>query len=315
MKATDLNLLVHFDALMTCKSVSHAGELLGISQPAMSAALSRLRYMFGDALLEREGNRWTPTARATELHRTFQPLLHAWQRSTSPDAAFDPGTTTHVFTLYATDYLQCVVLPRVLPILRAEAPYAQLRCLPPKVSGAQDMLSGNYVELYLGHYPDPPESLRARFLFEEASCCLVRAGHPKLATPWDLAAYLACEHIDASGYAGYFNAQVDAALIAQNQRRTVAALLSSYVATPFAVASTDMVATLPSSVARLLADTSGTVMLPAPLALPPLSISMYWHERYQHDQAHAWLRQRIGAAFDQAGSVRIDASAASTRSP
>jgi DNA-binding transcriptional LysR family regulator len=299
MKATDLNLLVHFDALITCKSVSQAGESMGISQPAMSSALSRLRYLFGDPLLEREGNKWTPTARARELHRTFQPLLHAWQRSTSPEASFAPDTTPHTFNIYASDYLQFAVLARAMHRIKAEAPNVVLRFLPPKVSGAADMLTGNYVELYIGHYPQPPESLRARFLFEEASTCLVRKGHPALRRDWNLAAYLQYEHMDASGYAGYFNTQVDAALQAQNERRVVGALLSSYMATPFALAETDMIALLPSSVAKALASVSGTVMLPAPLRLPPLSISLYWHERYQNDLAHAWLRQCIGSAFDQ----------------
>lgn len=301
MKSADLNLLVHFDALITCKSVSQAGEALGISQPAMSSALSRLRYLFGDPLLERDGNKWTPTQRALELHRTFQPLLYAWQRSTSPETAFNPATSSHVYTLYASDYLQYAVLPKVLPRLRAQAPGVQIQCLPPKVSGALDMLSGNYIELYIGHYPQPPDSLRARFLFEEESACLVRAGHPVLEGPWNIDTYLKYEHADASGYAGYFNTQVDAALLGQGMRRTVGMLLSSYMATPFALAATDMIATLPSSVARGLAAASRTVVLPAPLPLPLLSISLYWHERYQNDQAHAWLRQCIGEAFAEAG--------------
>ena len=104
MKAADLNLLVHFDALMTCSSVSQAGELLGISQPAMSSALSRLRYLFGDPLLQRQGNRWTPTPRALELHRNFQPLLQTWHRSISRETAFDPASTQRVFTECASDY-------------------------------------------------------------------------------------------------------------------------------------------------------------------------------------------------------------------
>lgn len=300
MKATDLNLLVHFDALMMCTSVSQAGESLGISQPAMSSALSRLRYLFGDPLLERDGNRWTATARAHELHRTFQPLLRAWQRSTSPEASFDAAVTSRTFNIYASDYLQFAVVPRIMHRIKAEAPNVHMRFLPPKVSGALEMLSGNYVELYVGHYPQPPESLRARFLFEEASCCLVRRGHPVLADEWNLENYLRYEHMDASGYAGYFNAQLDGALEAMNLRRTVGVLLSSYVATPFALAGTDMIANLPGSVARGLADAADAVVLPAPLRLPPLSVSLYWHERYQNDIAHAWLRQSIGACFDMA---------------
>jgi DNA-binding transcriptional LysR family regulator len=138
-------------------------------------------------------------------------------------------------------------------------------------------------------------------LFEEESACLVRAGHPALEGPWNIDTYLKYDHVDASGYAGYFNTQVDAALLGQGMRRTVGMVLSSYMATPFALAATDMIATLPSSVAQGLAAASRTVVLPAPLPLPLLSISLYWHERYQNDQAHAWLRQCIGEAFAGAG--------------
>ena len=307
MKAADLNLLVHFDALMTCSSVSQAGELLGISQPAMSSALSRLRYLFGDPLLQRQGNRWTPTPRALELHRNFQPLLQAWRRSISRETAFDPASTQRVFTLCASDYLQLAVFPRILSAIQSEGPGIGLRCLPPKLGGALEMLAENYVELYIGHYPDPPDNLRARFLFEEACTCLVRKGHPALARAWNLDTYLQYGHINASGYANYFNAQVDAALRAMGLQRNVAVLLSSYMATPFVVAQTDMIATLPLSVASQLKAAAGIELLPAPLPLPPLSVSLYWHERYQNDDAHAWLRQRMGQAFD--------ASARSTRSP
>jgi len=307
MKAADLNLLMHFDALMTSNSVSQAGELLGISQPAMSSALSRLRYLFGDPLLQRQGNRWIPTARALELHRSFQPMLQTWRRSTSRDVTFDPATSQRVFNVCASDYLQLAVFPRVLPAVQAHGPGIGLRCLPPKLSGALEMLAENYVELYIGHYPDPPDNLRARFLFEEACTCVVRKDHPALEGAWNLDTYLRYDHINVSGYANYFNVQVDAALRSQGVQRNVAVLLSSYMATSFVVAQTDMIATLPVSVASQLQGVAGIELLPAPLPLPPLSVSLYWHERYQSDDAHAWLRQRMGQAFDD--------SAWSTRSP
>lgn len=272
---------------------------MGISQPAMSSALSRLRYLFSDPLLQRQGNRWTPTEKALELHRNFQPLLQTWRRSTSRETAFVPESTHRVFTLCASDYLQLSALPRVLPAVRARGPGITLRCLPPKLGGALEMLAENYVELYIGHYPDPPDNLRARFLFEEASTCVVRKDHPALSGDWNLDTYLRYDHINASGYANYFNVQVDAALRAQGQQRNVAMLLSSYAATPFAVAQTDLIATLPLSVAIPLQRVTDTVLLPPPLALPLLSVSLYWHERYQSDDAHAWLRQQIGQAFEE----------------
>jgi len=303
MTSTDLNLLVHFDALITTKSVSKAAQQLGISQPAVSAALSRLRYLFNDPLLTREGNKWTLTERARTLHRTFHPMLQEWESATSSQVGFDPASTRRTFNLYASDYVQFAVLPRVMERLRTQSPQISLRVLPPKLSGGLDMLAGGHVELYIGHYPQPPESLRTRFLFEEVACCLVRAGHPCLAEPWSLDAFLSYEHMDAAGYAGYFNAQLDAALQGVDRRRSVGIVLSSYLALPFVLAATDMISTLPQSVATAFAAPSQTVSLPTPMRLPPLSVSLYWHERYQNDAAHSWLRQCIAEALPTPASA------------
>ncbi len=297
MIGSDLHLLVHFDALITCKSVSKAGEQLGISQPAMSSALSRLRYMFNDPLLVRDGNKWTPTRRAIELHHGFQPLLQQWQDATSPQAIFDASTSTRTYTLYASDYIQFAVLPKAVSHIRQQAPHVRLRVLPPKLSGPLDMLSGNHVELYIGHYPDPPDNLRARFLFEETCVSVMRAGHPATACSFSLDTFLAYDHLDASGHAGYFNTQIDAALQGLGKRRNVGAVLSSYLALPFVLASTDMIATLPLSVAGPLGQSAGIMLMPPPLHLPPLSISLFWHERYQADPGHSWLRQCFASAM------------------
>src|SRR5690606_32434309 len=109
------------------------------------------------------------TPKALDLHRSFEPLLHTWRRSISRTATFVPATSQRTFNLCSSDYLQLVILPRVLPAVREQGPHIGLRCLPPKLGGAPEMLAENYVDLYIGHYPDPPDNLRARFLFEEAS--------------------------------------------------------------------------------------------------------------------------------------------------
>uniref|UniRef100_UPI0039F1259C LysR family transcriptional regulator n=1 Tax=Bordetella sputigena TaxID=1416810 RepID=UPI0039F1259C len=289
----DLHLLPHFDALISQRSVSKAAAQLGITQPAMSSALSRLRHLFGDPLLARHGNALRPTERAIRLHREFKPLLDAWLSETAGGTDFDPAAAHKTFNIYASDYIQFIALPAWAGKLREAAPHLRLRVLPPTPHGGQDMLSQNHIELYIGHYPDPPDSLRSSFLFEESACCLARQGHPMLARPWDLDTFLDYEHMDAAGHAGYFNAQLDAALSVQEKRRRVGMVLSSYLAVPFVLRTTDMISTLPASMAGALAPLSGTVMRPAPLALPRLRIAMYWHERHQNDPAHAWLRRFI----------------------
>ncbi|SAH99688.1 LysR family transcriptional regulator [Bordetella ansorpii] len=298
MKACDLHLLPHFSALMTHRNVSKAAAQLGISQPSMSAALSRLRHLFGDSLLTREGNQWTPTERALALHHSFGPFLDTWLSASTRASEFDWKTESRTFDIYASDYLQFAALPRIIGKLKEIAPNLTLRMLPPRLHGGQEMLTENHIELYLGYYPDPPGSLRARYLFEEEVCCVVRQDHPVLARSWNLDAFLAYEHVDTSGHAGYFSTQIDAALRETGQLRRTGAVLSSYLAVPFVLAQSDMLAILPSSVGQALASVSKTTVLPIPLKLPKMRISMFWHERNRSDGAHAWLRNFIATELE-----------------
>jgi DNA-binding transcriptional LysR family regulator len=293
MKHPDLNLLVHFDALMTCRAVSRAAEQVGVSQPAMSAALSRLRRLFNDPLLVREGTQWQPTPHAMALHLEFQPMLARWQRATGPRQDFEPAMTARTFSLYATDYMQFTLLPRVLPALAKDAPHVHLRVMPARLLHGMSMLDTNHVELLAGYFPDPAQNLRARFLYEEPAVCIVRDQHPCLRRRWNLDAYLRYPHVDVAAHTGYFSGAIDRMLQAINRQRTVAATLSSYMVCPYVIAASDLIGTMPQSVAKALARTAGLALLDVPLKLPALSVSLYWHERYQDDAGHAWLRQYV----------------------
>ncbi len=303
MRSGDLNLLLHFDALMTTRGVSRAAEALGITQPAMSAALSRLRRLFNDPLLVREAGGWQPTLRATELHLQFRPLLDTWHQVSLPRAEFDPATTRRVVTLFATDYVQFTVMGRVMGQLAQQAPGLEVRVMSARPQLGLDMLDTNQVELIAGYYPNPAANLRSRFLFEESAVCLVREGHPCLQRPWSLDAYLAYPHVNLAAHTRYFSDQLDQALAAQNRARRVRLTLSSYMAAPFAVGNSDLIATVPLSVANALAAQAGTVMLAAPMSLPMLKVSLYWHERYHRDPAHAWLRNFIAERFHRASDA------------
>ena len=297
MKTADLNLLVHFDALMECRSVSRAAERLGISQPAMSAALSRMRRIFNDPLFARDNGVWAPTARAQELYASFVPLLDQWAEATQPSEEFDPRQSSRLFSVYATDYVPLVLLPKLAPGLGKDAPALKIRIFPAKPLHGLGMLETNHVELVAGHYPDPPATLRSRFLFEEKAVCVVRADHPCLGRRWDLDAYLRYGHIDLAAHTSHFSKSIDRALAGLNRTRVVSLTMSSYLAAPFVVADSDLIATLPLSVARTFAAHTHIAVLDAPLPLPALNISLYWHERHQRDAAHAWLRQYTASLF------------------
>ncbi|CAM3593775.1 LysR family transcriptional regulator [Bordetella sputigena] len=299
MKYPDLNLLIHFDALMTCRSISRAAEQVGVSQPAMSAALSRLRKLFNDPLLVREASHWQPTPQALALHLEFQPLLARWQRATGPRAAFDPRLTARTFSLYATDYMQFTLMPRVLPGLARDAPHLQLRLIPARLQHGLSMLDTNHVELLAGYFPEPAQSLRARFLYEEPAVCIVREDHPCLRRRWNLDAYLRYPHVDLSAHTGFFSGTIDRMLRAMGRQRTVTATLSSYLVGPYVVAGSDLICTVPRSVAKAVQRSARLVLLDVPLKLPALSVSLYWHERHQEDPGHGWLRQYIAERATQ----------------
>jgi DNA-binding transcriptional LysR family regulator len=293
MKHPDLNLLLHFDALMSCRSLTSAAEQLGVSQPAISAALQRLRRLFNDPLLVREHGVWQPTEQALDLQRRFAPLLAEWRRSTHGNDAFDPAHSSRTLSLYATDYVQYTLLPRVLPDLARDAPHFQLRIVPARPRHGLSMLDTNHVELIAGYFPDPTPDLRARLLYDEPAVCVVREGHPCLRKRWNLDAYLKYSHLDLAAHTRFFGNVIDRVLNSQNRQRTIAATLSSYLVCPFVIGASDLIATMPASVAHAMQGATRTVILKLPFALPHIAISLYWHERYQSDPGHAWLRQYI----------------------
>lgn len=298
MKPVDLNLLLHFDALMRTANVSRAAEELRISQPAMSGALSRLRQLFGDPLLIRSGHAMVPTERGVELHRLFVPLLTQWRAATEPHDEFAPAQASHVFTLLATDYIQFLLLPPLAEAIAREAPGIRLHVLPTNPIKTLQLLETNQVELAIGHYDDPPQSLRTRALFTEEAVCLLRKGHPALRGPWTVEAYAMLDHIKvASSASANFAAALAHALQSRALDIHARLTVSSYLAAPYIAARTDLVATLPRSVAQALASSLPLVMLPLPVTVGDISIAVYWHQRHQTDPAHRWLRERLGAVL------------------
>jgi len=296
-KPGDLNLLLHFDAMMSWRSVSRAAEELGITQPAMSAALSRLRRLFNDPLLVRDSGHWHPTPKAEELHASFRPLLDTWRQVSLPRTEFDPATSRRSVSVFATDYLQFAVIARVSGLLTKAAPGVELRVQAARPQLGLDMLENNQVELIMGYFPEPSVNLRARLLFEEKAVCIVRQHHPCLHGPWNLDAFLQYAHVNMAAHTRFFSDRLDKALQAQNRVRRIGLTLSSYLAAPFAVGQSDLIATLPGSVAMALEKQAGTVTLEAPLPLPVLTVSLYWHERHHRDPAHAWVRQFIASCY------------------
>lgn len=181
------------------------------------------------------------------------------------------------------------------------------------------MVETNHVELVLGHFPQSAPTLRSRFLFEERSVCIVRAGHPCLKQSWGLDAFLAYPHVDLAAHTRNFSRQIVDALATMNRTRKIGAILASYVTCPFVVGASDLIAILPLSVATTLQKVNMTTLLEVPISLPMFNMCLYWHERHQDDRGHAWIRQFIVSTlapwWQLAQTSQFHLSAASLVSP
>ncbi len=300
MKPNDLSLLVHFDALMQTANVSQAAQLVGIGQPAMSGALARLRQVLGDPLLLRAGHAMVPTPRAQELHRRIAPMLAAWRQMTEDRKAFVAQEAARSYTLLATDYAQFLLLPPLMKTLSELGRGIKLTVLPTNPIKSLQLLETNQVELAIGHVETPPPSLRTRALFTEEAVCVLRGDHPALQEPWNLTAYASLDHLKVmSGSAGTFATALAQSLRACDVDIRVQCTVSSYLAAPHIVRTSDMVGTLPRTIAEAFAPSLGLAILPLPLTVRPINVALYWHGRHHMDPAHRWMRDQIGATFAQ----------------
>ncbi len=301
LSAVDLNLLKLFEALVRERSVTQAGLRLGLSQPAASRALGRLRNMLGDRLVVRGKLGLELTPRGEALVGPVARLLDDARGLVAP-AIFDPASATGRITIAAHDHLSLVVLAGLVARLERQAPALSLHIAQPAGDNVR-LVEQGLVDLALGIFADLPGSLYRRGLYTDRYVCIARAGHPCVAAGLGLERYVSLRHV-AVTISGLGESAVDTALSALGLTRRVALRVPHFIAGAMLVADSDMMLTLPSHLARRLADKLPIVLLDLPLQVAPLAPAMIWHERFQGDPAHAWVRQQlvdVVAAFEPAG--------------
>lgn len=291
----DLNLLVTLRTLLETRSVTRTAEQSGMSQPAVSRALAKLRRTFDDALLVKAGTVMRLTVRGSELLAPVQKALAGVSEVLAGRPDFDPSSTDRVFRIATTDYGATVILPRLADLMFSEAPRASLEITP--VDG-QTFKSLGDVNVDLALYSDNPlpPSLRTRDLFRERFACLVRAGHPAVRRSGDgrmtMEDYVAFSHILVTVVGGR-TGPVDTALAAFGRSRHVAVRIP-YFATAALVASTsDLILTIPRRAAENFSGDHRLSLVEPPLELPSFDYRMVWHERTHAEPDHAWLRRLI----------------------
>jgi DNA-binding transcriptional LysR family regulator len=288
----DLNLLRALDMLLEERNVTRAAERLGLTQPAMSHALARLRGHFGDPLLVRVPGGVKPTPRAAAMAVPLHQAISAVARAVSDPTAFDPARATRSFTIATDDYLERILLPTLLRRLWKDAPGVDLRIVPVGMRPAEELAAGQTdLAISVAGVIGPLASIYTQSLFTERFLCAMRRGHP-LAKKRRLTLdqFVSCPHaLVAPG--GRPSSVVDRALAKLGRKRRVAISIPHFLAAPAIVASSDVILTMGKRLAK--AAGRDLHLTEAPLALSGFTVAMFWHERQQVDQAHQWLRMLV----------------------
>lgn len=290
----DLNLLVAFDALMAERSVTRAAKRIGRTQPAMSAALARLRSLFDDELFVRGKGSLQPTQRAVDLAEPIGKALRDIGQTLGFAQAFDPAASTITLNVAMQEHAAFKLLPGLLKCLHEQAPATKLNVLAYRArDDAIDMLDGGQADVAIGV---PPSSAPGRIfvqpLFEEPFVCVVRKDHPVVGKSLDLATYLSLEHLLVSPEGDRFG-HTDTVLAKDGLKRSLGVTISQMYPAPALIAGSDLIATLMLGVVELSGWRDQLETLQPPVALEPCAYVMTWHRRNDAHPAQQWLRKCI----------------------
>lgn len=297
IRALDLNLLKAFDALMTERAVTRAAGRIGLSQPAMSHALSRLRDLFADDLFVRTGTRMEPTPRAREIASLVSPAIEHIEAALNLGARFDPAGSTAIFTAGMAEYAEVALVGKLAESFARQAPRATLRLSAVTGQDAADRLDSGTIDVAVAHMRTMPPRFETKHLMRDPFVLVARRGHRAIGGTLSAEAYAGLNHALVSPRGATVGA-IDQTLTDLGLRRRVALLVSTYSALAAALISSDLVATLPYRAARQLAATAGIEFRPLPIDLSA-TVSLAWHRRAAGDAAQNWFRSLlIDAARD-----------------
>jgi DNA-binding transcriptional LysR family regulator len=302
LKNIDLNLLVYLDVLLHKRNVTRAAESLGISQPAMSNGLQRLRKLFNDPLLVRTSNGMSPTERAEQLQPLVREIVASVEKAVEADKGFDASNASRVFRISVSDYGESTLMPHLLRRLRSEAPNVTLDLLTPSDVSYQDVEHGN-VDMVINRFDWLPESFHEKTIWRDGFSCLMSRKNP-VRNRWNLETYLDASHVWVSktgmgigvGVEPGAREQlgwVDDALSKMGKSRRIRVFTRHYRAAMQLTELRDLVVTLPTRAANLMGNDQSVIILPPPFDIPEIELKMAWSPLLQHNPAHQWLRRVI----------------------
>jgi DNA-binding transcriptional LysR family regulator len=298
----DLNLLVYLDVLLRERNVTRAADHLGLSQPALSNGLRRLRVLFDDPLLVRTSEGMTPTERALKLQPIIRDVLSKIDKAVQPQASFNPTNDKYFFRIMASDYAESTLFPHILHRLREEAPGVILDIMTPSDVSFLDVEQGT-VDMVINRFEEMPLSFHQKEVWKDGFACLMSVDNPILEN-FTLETYLEAPHIWVSKtgmgvgvgmnpYDVQHLGWVDEALRTINKQRRITVFTRHYQAAMLLAENNDLVVTLPFRAAELQRGNPRVVIKEPPFRIPPFDLKMAWSPLLQHNPAHQWMRRFV----------------------
>ncbi|GHC17198.1 LysR family transcriptional regulator [Aidingimonas halophila] len=296
----DTYLLRVLTLLLDERSVSRTAIRMQQSQPAVSAALKKLRGIFGDELLVREKGGMVPTERALQLLPHARSALAAIDQLTQQPGEFDPSASRHTYRLGAPDYLAPIFMATASQRFRREAPNARLsiHALGPDYDFETALAEGD-MDIVIGNWPEPPERMHLSMLLEDEIVCLVASHHPLASTGITYEDYLNAGHIVPLPYSRNQRGVIDRRLANLRIERREVVEAQSFNLAPHLLKDTDLIFTTSRHFARFYARQLGLTILPSPIDFPPMRFYQLWHDRTHHSPSHRWLRRLLSDAGRQ----------------
>jgi DNA-binding transcriptional LysR family regulator len=301
MTDLDLNLLRAFDAIATEGSVTVAGERIGLSQPAMSNALARLRLLFDDPLFVRTPRGMRPTPFAQQLARPVREALRLVQGALQQHAGFDPKLSGNTFRFHMSDIGEMVFLPGLLERVKRAAPGVKIEVKRIPIKEVHAALEAGELDLAVGFLPGLTAGMRQQPLFREHYVCMLRADHPVVGAKINARQFREAAHVLVS-YAGTGHQVIEQTFLEEGLGGRIAVRVPHFLVVPMILARTDLIVTVPSRVAAVFAQLGNFKVLKLPIAMPSFEVRLHWHQRFHQDPANRWLRELMAELYAEQGA-------------
>jgi DNA-binding transcriptional LysR family regulator len=297
MGTIDLNLIRTFVAIFETQSVSGAARRLSITQPSVSYSLNRLRDLLHDPLFTRSRDGMVPTFNATQLFASFKAALDNIESAISATRQFDPSKSERIFRLALSDLGELYFLPFLVREFQAVAPSVGLEILQIDSNLVADWLLTGYVDAVVGNLQFVGREARKATLFSESYSCLLCASHPSIGETLTLEEFVAANHVVVSPFTGHH--LVEDALSEMGLKRKIVLRVPHFTSLFSSIATTDLVLTLPTRVARAFAADGRMKVLPLPFQIQPFEVNLYWYPHAEDSGAQQWFCDTVKRTLSQ----------------